>query len=86
MSPRFIFILALAFGAYVLGAKAGRPRYEQIRTSVTSFWDDPKVKATRKRSVGRRRDPRWHSQKKSSSAGAKRVDQYPPTTYSRRQQ
>ncbi|GGE94304.1 hypothetical protein [Mycetocola zhadangensis] len=53
MSPRFIFILALAFAAYVLGAKAGRPRYEQIRTSVTSFWDDPKVRATRKK-VGRK--------------------------------
>ncbi|MCP2031238.1 hypothetical protein L1277_001329 [Okibacterium sp. HSC-33S16] len=49
MSPRFIFILALAFGAYVLGAKAGRPRYEQIRQSVTSFWDDPQVKKTRKK-------------------------------------
>jgi hypothetical protein len=49
MSPRFIFILALAFGAYVLGAKAGRPRYEQIRQSVTSFWDDPHVKKTRKK-------------------------------------
>jgi hypothetical protein len=53
MSPRFMFILALAFGAYVLGAKAGRPRYEQIRKSVTSFWDDPAVKATRKK-VGRK--------------------------------
>jgi hypothetical protein len=49
MSPRFIFILALAFGAYVLGAKAGRPRYEQIRKSVTSFWDDPQVQGTRKK-------------------------------------
>ena len=53
MSPRFIFILAIAFAGYVLGAKAGRPRYEQIRKSVTSFWDDPQVKKTRKK-VGRK--------------------------------
>lgn len=53
MSPRFLFIAALAFGAYVLGAKAGRPRYEQIRESVTSFWNEPQVKATRKK-VGRK--------------------------------
>ncbi|MFU8946525.1 hypothetical protein ACLRGF_07295 [Mycetocola zhadangensis] len=53
MSPRFIFILTIAFGAYVLGAKAGRPRYDQIVKSVSSFWDDPQVKATRKK-VGRK--------------------------------
>ncbi|MBG6238568.1 hypothetical protein IWX78_001540 [Mycetocola sp. CAN_C7] len=48
MSPRFLFIAAIAFGAYVLGARAGRDRYESIKKSVTSFWDDPTVKKTRK--------------------------------------
>ncbi|AWB87567.1 hypothetical protein [Mycetocola zhujimingii] len=67
MSPRFIFILAIAFSAYVLGAKAGRPRYEQIRKSVTSFWDDPQVKAARK-TVGKKA-------KRSEKALVKKIKQ-----------
>jgi hypothetical protein len=47
MRPRVLFILLLMFFAYVLGARAGRPRYEQIRGSVTSFWNDPTVKKAR---------------------------------------
>lgn len=48
MSPRFLFIAAIAFGAYVLGARAGRERYEAIKNSVTKFWEDPTVKKTRR--------------------------------------
>lgn len=48
MSPRFLFIAAIAFGAYVLGARAGRDRYESIKKGVTSFWEDPTVKKTRR--------------------------------------
>ena len=35
------------FGAgYVLGARAGRQRYEQIATAARSFMDNPKVQET----------------------------------------
>jgi hypothetical protein len=47
MRPRLLFIGLLMFLAYVLGARAGRPRYEQIKSSVTSFWNDPTVKKAR---------------------------------------
>lgn len=48
MSPRFLFIAAIAFGAYLLGARAGRERYDAIKDSVTKFWEDPTVKKTRR--------------------------------------
>ncbi len=39
-------ILLTAFGAgYVLGAKAGRTRYEQIRSSWAKFSGNPQVQA-----------------------------------------
>ncbi len=35
-----------AFGAgYVLGARAGRQRYEQIASQAQRFWNDPRVRA-----------------------------------------
>jgi hypothetical protein len=49
MRPKFIFILIIAFLAYVLGAKAGRARYKQISKSVKKFWNDPQVKKARAR-------------------------------------
>ena len=37
-------MIALAGGAgYVLGAKAGRARYEQITQKVTQLWAHPRV-------------------------------------------
>lgn len=48
MSPRLLFIAAIAFGAYVLGARAGRERYEEIKNAVTKIWEDPTVKKTRR--------------------------------------
>ncbi len=36
--------LLVGFGAgYVLGARAGRERYEQIKGTATSVWQDPAV-------------------------------------------
>ncbi|MGA8987385.1 hypothetical protein [Aeromicrobium sp.] len=37
-------ILSVFAGGYVLGAKAGRERYEQIRNAATQVKDDPRVK------------------------------------------
>jgi hypothetical protein len=44
----FLVLLVIA-AAYVLGARAGRERYDQIVGAVTSFWNDPDVKKTRKK-------------------------------------
>lgn len=44
----FLVLIAIA-GAYVLGSRAGRERYEQIVGAVSSFWNDPNVKKTRKK-------------------------------------
>ena len=37
-------IIGAAIG-YVLGARAGRQRYDQIVSSVSKLWNDPKVKS-----------------------------------------
>ena len=47
MNPKFLVILVVAALAYVLGARAGRERYDQISKAVTSFWNDPTVKKAR---------------------------------------
>ncbi|MFF2050980.1 hypothetical protein ACFVU2_05205 [Leifsonia sp. NPDC058194] len=44
----FLVLIVIAV-AYVLGARAGRERYQQIVGAVTSFWNDPNVKKTRKK-------------------------------------
>ncbi|WP_348789456.1 hypothetical protein [Leifsonia sp. NPDC080035] len=49
MRPKTLIVLVLLAGAYVLGARAGRERYEQIVGSLTSFWNDPDVKNARKK-------------------------------------
>lgn len=39
--------LLIAAGAgYVLGTRAGRERYEQIKTQATKAWSNPKVQET----------------------------------------
>lgn len=42
---KLTFLIALGIG-YVLGARAGRDRYEQIRTGVDQLRNNPKVQAT----------------------------------------
>lgn len=37
-------VLLVGFGiGYVLGARAGRGRYEQIKRAASRFWNDPRV-------------------------------------------
>ncbi|KQY55908.1 hypothetical protein ASD11_15560 [Aeromicrobium sp. Root495] len=38
-------ILAAAAAGYVLGARAGRERYEQIKTQSTKVWESPTVQS-----------------------------------------
>ncbi|WP_374008970.1 hypothetical protein [Leifsonia sp. LS-T14] len=49
MRPKTLLILVLLAAAYLLGARAGRERYEQLTASLTSFWNSPDVKKARKK-------------------------------------
>ncbi|MFP3467094.1 hypothetical protein [Leifsonia sp. SIMBA_070] len=49
MRPKTLLILVLLAAAYLLGARAGRERYEQLTSSLTSFWNSPDVKKARKK-------------------------------------
>lgn len=46
MSGKFLFVVGLAVG-YVLGAKAGRQRYEQIASAADKVWNSKAVQKTR---------------------------------------
>ena len=48
MRPKTFFVLLMIAAAYILGARAGRERYDQIVDSVSAFWNDPTVKKARK--------------------------------------
>lgn len=42
MKGRILLVVGLGIG-YVLGARAGRQRYEQLKSAVQKFWNDPRV-------------------------------------------
>lgn len=42
MKGKILFVVGLGVG-YVLGARAGRERYEQIRKAAEDVWNQPKV-------------------------------------------
>ena len=42
MRGRILFVIGLGAG-YVLGAKAGRQRYEQIASTADKVWNSPSV-------------------------------------------
>jgi len=42
MRGKILFVFGLAVG-YVLGTRAGRERYEQIRAGAEKVWHDPRV-------------------------------------------
>ena len=46
MNPRFLLLVGLGVG-YLLGARAGRERYEQIKTKANELWEDPRVRKAR---------------------------------------
>ena len=43
MRGKILIVTGLAVG-YVLGARAGRERYEQIKRTAAKFWNAPRVK------------------------------------------
>jgi hypothetical protein len=42
MRGKILFVFGLALG-YVLGTRAGRERYEQIKAGAEKVWQDPRV-------------------------------------------
>jgi hypothetical protein len=42
MRGKLLFLVGLAAG-YVLGTRAGRGRYEQIKKATNRLWNDPRV-------------------------------------------
>ena len=42
MKGKILLLTGLAVG-YVLGARAGRERYEEIKTTANKLWNDPRV-------------------------------------------
>ena len=42
MKGKILFVAGLGIG-YVLGTRAGREKYEQLKTGVMKFWNDPRV-------------------------------------------
>lgn len=44
MRGKILILTGLAVG-YVLGARAGRERYEEIKATADKLWNDPRVKA-----------------------------------------
>ena len=55
-----ILVVAVGAAAYVLGARAGRERYDQISALARSLWRDPRVqnKASQAADVVRDQAPR----------------------------
>jgi hypothetical protein len=39
---KILFVAGLGLG-YVLGTRAGREKYEQLKTAALKFWNDPRV-------------------------------------------
>jgi len=42
MRGKLVLLIGVGIG-YVLGARAGRERYEDIKRAVGKFWNDPRV-------------------------------------------
>lgn len=55
MRGKLLLIVGLAAG-YVLGAKAGRSRYEAIKRATSTLWGDPRVQRQIKNVEGRAKD------------------------------
>ncbi|KRA24890.1 hypothetical protein ASD65_10970 [Microbacterium sp. Root61] len=45
---RILLIAAIAFGAYILGAHAGRGRYRSIKRNAKKGWNAPSTRWARK--------------------------------------
>jgi hypothetical protein len=74
MKGKLVFIAGAAAG-YVLGARAGRKRYEQIKTGAEKFWNSPGVQDRVKQVQGFVDDRAPDIQSKVTGGAKKVVDQ-----------
>lgn len=51
MKGKILLVVGLGVG-YVLGARAGRGRYEEIKDAAGKFWNDPRVQKQRSQAEG----------------------------------
>jgi hypothetical protein len=63
-----ISTLVVAAAAYVLGARAGRERYEQIRSGAQRFWSDPRVQSAASEAKGTVADKAPHLKDRAADA------------------
>lgn len=69
--------LTLAIGAaagYVLGTRAGRERYEQIKSQANRWWHDPKVQQKAAQAQGLAKDKAPEVQHRVADAATKVSD------------
>ena len=72
MKGKVLFVVGLGVG-YVLGTRAGRERYEQIKSQAQSVWRSPKVqeKATQAQDYAREKAPVVKEKAAEAAAAAK---------------
>jgi len=85
MKGKLVFVAGAAMG-YVLGARAGRKRYEQIKAGAEKFWSSPGVQDRVKQVQGFVDDRAPDIQSKVSEGAKKVVDQVTKRTTQRGQQ
>jgi hypothetical protein len=85
MKGKLVFVTGAAVG-YVLGARAGRKRYEQIRAGAEKFWNSPGVQKRVEQVQGFVDDRAPDLQSKVSDGAKRVVDQVTKRTTQRGQQ
>lgn len=80
MGTRITFVAGLAVG-YVLGAKAGRDRYEQIRKATRSFVDSAPVQSAGHAAAGFSRDAGGKAVQKIGEHLPERVGRHLPDKF-----
>jgi len=71
MKGKITLLVGGAVG-YVLGTRAGRERYEQIKSQAQSLWGNPKVqeKASQAQDLAREKGPEMGQKVADAAAGA----------------
>ena len=68
-------VLAGVGVGYVLGTKAGRERYEQIRGTARRLWEDPRMAEKRQQAAHVARDQAMHAKDAVSEKVSEKVHQ-----------
>ena len=63
-----VMMVGAAAAGYVLGSRAGRRRYEQIKTQANRFWHEPKVRQAASQAMDLAQDVAIQAEKKLADA------------------